>query len=101
MKDLNRYVVKKYATDWKDVGLELEIEINDLKIIEKDHPQDCVACFQETLNKWLKLTPNATWRSLEVALDNVKKYPADNMYGKDIMCMLILYTLSMKHWSMF
>ena len=73
MKDLNRYVTKRYAADWKDIGLELELKLDTLKIISKNHQQDCVACFESTLDKWLESTPNATWRALEVAITNVRR----------------------------
>ena len=59
MRDLNRYVIKKYGVDWKDIGLELELKLDTLKIISKDNQHDCVACFQSTLDKWLQSTPNA------------------------------------------
>ena len=73
MKYLNRYVTRKYATDWIDIGIELGLEFNTLKIISKDNRDECVPCFQNTLNEWLTLTPNATWRMLEVAITNVMR----------------------------
>ena len=84
MRDLNRYVAKKYAVDWKDIGIELELEFDVLGIIEKDNPQQSVTCFQKTLDNWLKLTPNPTWKTLEVALTNVSRQqlsldPVDNL----------------------
>ena len=88
MKDLNRYVTRKYATNWHDIGIELGLELDVLDIIEKDHPLRGVTCFQQTLDKWLKLnTDDATWRILEVALTNVNRAnlgldPIDNVYGK-------------------
>ena len=36
MRDINRYV-KKYATNWIGIGLELEIDYDELVIIEKNH----------------------------------------------------------------
>ena len=73
MRDLNRYVTRKYAIDWYDIGIELGLEL-DVNIIEKDNPQQSVTCFQRTLDKWLKLsTDDATWRTLEVALTNVNR----------------------------
>ena len=36
MRDINRYV-KKYATNWMGIGLELEIDYDELVIIEKNH----------------------------------------------------------------
>ena len=38
MRDLNRYVIHKHSTIWKDIGIELEIELYRLLIIEKDYP---------------------------------------------------------------
>ena len=36
MRDINRYV-KKYATNWIDSGLGLEINYDELAIIKKKH----------------------------------------------------------------
>ena len=82
MRDLNRYVVKRYAANWKDVGIELSFDLDILKIIARDNEQ-IEDCLQEVLNKWLKLTPNATWRTLEVALTNVRRLQLgfDPVYG--------------------
>ena len=90
MKDLNRYVTRKYAPDWHDIGIELGLELEVLEFIKRDHPQDSVTCFQKTLDKWLQLnTDDATWRTLEVALTNVNRAkhgldPVDDVYGKDM-----------------
>ena len=86
MRDLNRYVVANYATDWKDIGLELGLSFDMLESIEKDHPH-LTEAFQQTLHKWLKFTPNATWRILEIALTNVNRLhsgldPVDDVLGK-------------------
>ena len=87
MRDLNRYVAKEYATDWWDIGLELGLKLHLLKNIKKDNPQQCVMCFQETLDSWLQLNPKATWKILEIALTNVRRQslkldPVDDVYGK-------------------
>ena len=73
MKDLHRYVTKTYAADWKAIGLELNLKTSTLEIIEKDNPLNCAACFERTLDMWLKSTPHATWRILEVAITNVQR----------------------------
>ena len=77
------------ATQWHDVGIELGLDLNVLDIIEKDHPQQSVKCFQKTLDKWLN-TDDATWKTLEVALTNVNRTklglnPVDDVYGKDVL----------------
>ena len=87
MRDLNRYVTKKHATMWRDVGLELKLERSVLKAIAKDNPQDTVNCFEEVLDKWLNLTPSATWKELEIVLTNANRMqlgldPVDDIYGE-------------------
>ena len=88
MRDLNRYVIKKHANLWKDIGLELGLDLRLLNVIEKDHPHQSVTCLQIVLDEWLKLTTNATWSSLEVTLTNVTRVnlgldPVDDIYGDD------------------
>ena len=90
MKDLNRHVTRKYATDWEDIGIELGLDLDVLKIIARDNTLQTTACLRETLDKWLKLNTNdATWKTLEVALTNVNRAklgldPVDDVYGKDV-----------------
>ena len=87
MKGLNRYVVHKYASNWKDIALELDLSEPEIAIIEKDN-QECVDCFRKTLQKWLdSATLHATWKSLEVAITNAKRAqlcldPVTDIYGK-------------------
>ena len=87
MRDINRYT-RKYATDWNDIGLELGLDFEALAIIEKDNPSNCVACFKEMIHNWLRLTDNATWKDLEIALTNVNRQklefdPVDDVYGME------------------
>ena len=87
MKDINRYT-KKYAADWKDIGIELGLELSGLSIVKKNHPSDCVACFQEMIDIWLTSTVTATWKDVEVALTNVNRQkrdldPVDDVYGME------------------
>ena len=72
MKDLNRYVTRKYADDWYDIGLEVGLEFCSLKNIEKDNSQNSVVCLRETLDEWLK-TGDVTWKTLEIGLTNVNR----------------------------
>ena len=90
MKYLNRYVTTKYATDWYNIGIELEVDLCVLDNIKQNNLNQNEACFQKTLDKWLKLnTGDATWKTLEVALTNVNRAklkldPVDSVYGKDV-----------------
>ena len=89
MIDINRYVIRKYSNDWYDIGIELGLDLDILNAIKREDPHKPVACFRNTLDKWLKLnTDGATWRTLEVALTNVNRVklglnPVDDVYGKD------------------
>ena len=87
MRDLNRYVVKKYAADWKDIGIELGLDFDAMVCIEKDYAKS-VACFQQSLVMWLNLTPNATWKALELAITNVRRQRIglDPILGKEFTC---------------
>ena len=85
MRDLNRYV-KKYAADWKDVGLELGLQHGTLKVVKQNNLLQAEDCLREVLDKWLQLNRNTTWRTLEVALTNVSRQqlgldPVDDVYG--------------------
>ena len=92
MRDLNRYVIKKHANLWKDIGLELGLDLELLDVVEKDYPHQSVTCLQKILDKWLKLKANTTWKSLEVTLTNVTRVnlgldPVEDIYGNDVACM--------------
>ena len=87
--DLNRYVIIKFAIYWIDIGIELGLGLDVLNIIAKDNLHHSEACLKETLDTWLKLTTDATWETLEVALTNVNRVklglePVDDIYGEVI-----------------
>ena len=87
MKDINRYVTRKHAADWKDIGIELDLSLATLNIIEKDHPLKSEECFIAMIDEWIQLTGNdATWKALEIALTNVNRQkldldPVDDVHG--------------------
>ena len=90
MKYLYRYVTTKYATDWYNIGLELEVDHCVLDSIKQDNHNQSEVCFQKILDKWLQSnTDDATWKTLEVALTNVNRVklkldPVDSVYGKGV-----------------
>jgi len=93
MKDLHRYIIKKYAADWKDIGLELELKLDILKAIRLNYPHKVEDCLEDVLDKWLKSTPSATWGALELALTNVNRQkldldPVDDVYSGEILIAL-------------
>ena len=90
MRYLNRYVTRKYAADWYDIGIELGLELNVLKVIANDNHHQSIACLRETLDQWLTLnTDDATWKTLELAFTNVNRAklgldPVDDIHSKNI-----------------
>ena len=72
LKDLNNSVVTRVATKWKQLGRNLEIDDNLLNIIETNNPHDCESCCSEMLSEWLDLTPNASWKILNNAIDKTQ-----------------------------
>lgn len=86
MKDLKRYVISRYASEWHDIGLELGIQDCILVTIEKDNPTSNAKCFEQTLRKWLQLSHCTTWKTLELAITNVRRYSLGLDPVKYLLC---------------
>ena len=55
---------------WCDLGFQLDIKLNDLRVIEKDC-NDVNSCFREMLSTWLKMIdPPPSWECLMTALEH-------------------------------
>ena len=55
---------------WCDLGFQLDIKLNDLKVIEKDC-NDVNSCFREMLSTWLRMIdPPPSWEGLMTALEH-------------------------------
>jgi len=65
-------VAVKYATNWKQLGKNLNVQDEILKIIEKDYGPECEECCSRMLNQWIEVTPNATWGMLLEAVDKIE-----------------------------
>ena len=98
LKDLYDYVAVKCASNWKQLGSILSVSEDLLKIIEKDHPQNCEECCSRMLYDWLELTPDATWGILLEAVDKVQSIQ-DNARGIYV-CTLILESVDYPHNNM-
>jgi len=89
MFELNRYVVFSHANKWKNIGIELLLDFDELEEIDRNGMHQNVHCFQKTLNMWLKNTTCPNWNTLEVAITNVNRLesglpPVSSVYGKDL-----------------
>ena len=83
MKDLNRYVINPYATHWRDIGFELDLDCNKIDVIEANF-SECEKRLYEVLKAWLQLNENTSWKALEVAIINAKRLKSG---GNPIVCM--------------
>ena len=86
MRDLYRYVLHKYASQWEYIGIELDLDTTTVTNIKKDNPE-CTDRLKEILLKWLDSTP-CNWKVLEVAITNVRRAqvfldPISDVYGKN------------------
>ena len=74
LSDLYKNIVPKVAARWKDLGLELNIPIHQLEIIEVDHvnhPRYNEKCCQAMFQRWLQSTIKPSWDELQKAIDNL------------------------------
>lgn len=65
--------LKYVASDWEDLGIQLEIKDGKLKQIRLNNPGDCKACLREMMRSWLsRVNPLPSWHSIVKALDRVE-----------------------------
>ena len=69
-------------TQWRDLGLELVDSNQALKVIKANHPSDVVSCCFAMFEKWLEMTPGASWSQLVVALNTIKMNTAADAVSK-------------------
>ena len=65
----------KCATNWKQLGRNLDLDDHLLNIIETNYPNDCESCCSKVLTEWLDLTPDASWKILNYAVDKIQNEP--------------------------
>ena len=77
LKELDNHVVPQWATMWRQLGVQLNVANHLLRIIEKNHPNDCEGCCSKMLQEWLDSNSNASWEVLTDILANFQL--ADNV----------------------
>ena len=77
MKDIDNYVIERWASKWQKLGSKLNIGEHLIRNIECNHPNDCEGCCRIMLSKWLEETAHPTWDTLIRALDEI----SDNVTG--------------------
>ena len=60
-------MVPKWASKWRQLGTQLNIDQHLMDIIECDNPNDCKSCCLEMFRKWLEVSPGASWEDIVTA----------------------------------
>ena len=82
VSELHRHIVPKYAARWKDLGVQLKIpehHLNTIAVNNTNHPSYCQECCKMMLQKWIEITPNATWSMLQKAIGCLSDSSHDGM----------------------
>ena len=63
------------VSDWYTLGLMLGLRVDQLKEIETGNPTAGVKRWKsEMLDKWLRSDPNASWKNVVAALQNMEEH---------------------------
>ena len=71
LRDVYKYVVPKYAHEWRFLGGLLHFEQAELDIIFSDFRNDSKECFRRLLSIWLDKNSDASWNQLISAIDEI------------------------------
>ena len=85
-KNLQQYITPRYATSWKEIGIQLDLTNETLSIIQEDNPRNARRCCNAMLMKWLEADSNASWQKLFTAIDKCTEQLNDqgNVFHKVI-----------------
>ena len=68
---MTNHVVPRWASSWKELGMQLNIEEHLLQNIARNNANDCEECCSRMLYEWLDMNTNASWGILINALDKL------------------------------
>ena len=74
LEDINKFIVREVAADWKQVATFLGVELSVIRIADTDHPQQCEHAFTDIFERWLSWKPDTgrkkrTWRTVLSAVE--------------------------------
>jgi ankyrin repeat protein/GTPase SAR1 family protein len=75
MSELQQLIIRHIALEWQSIGLELDIEVSVLQIIEEDNPRSVERCCRTMFTRWLVCDEGTggeprVWRTVLKALKN-------------------------------
>ena len=72
LKYLMRELHPTVSDKWKDIGIELEMDGEQLTQIKTKYPEDNQKCLRETLREWLKTSnPPPSWEAIAQVVADV------------------------------
>ena len=71
LTDIHNHIVPIWAPRWRMLGVHLGVDDHIMRIIEHDHPCNCLMSCSMILKHWLEQSPGATWSSLYDVLDKI------------------------------
>ena len=81
LKDVHQLVTPCYATEWKEIGTQLGLPNERLKIIEADYPGNTKCCCNQMFQTWLETDATASWEKLFAAIESSAVYSQLGMYA--------------------
>ena len=76
-----RYVVPKYAHEWRYLGALLKFEQAELEIIFSDYRNDSKECCRSLLSQWLNKHHDASWNQLFSAINDIPSLSGPTLQG--------------------
>ena len=71
IRDVLNNVVPKWASKWRELGMQLNVDRYKMDVIEKEHPNYCKGCCIKMFSIWLDSNPAACWEDITIAMDNL------------------------------
>ena len=72
MRDMEKLVVTPVPANWQAVAIRLGVDFCLIKVIDRNHPNDCVGVCRDILDRWLRGETgeaDRAWCSLLTALE--------------------------------
>ena len=73
-----KYVIPKYAHNWRYLGASLHFDHAEMEIIFSDFCNDSKECYRSLLSRWLEKSTDASWDQLFSAIDDLPEYQGIN-----------------------
>ena len=70
IKDLQNLITSKYASLWKEIGIQLRIAVEKLETIKITYPTDPEKCCIEMWKHWCECHTDALWYKVISAIDS-------------------------------